>query len=142
MAICTVAGIGFVVAFYELGTDHWATTEDVWEGSFAILASIIITVVGAALLRISKLQDKWRVKLAQALEAKGSTGRGSLGSRFKRFAEKYAMFILPLVTVLREGLEAIVFICGVSLGLPATAFPLAVLSGLGVGCIIGYAIYR
>jgi hypothetical protein len=43
--------------------------------------------MGAALLRVSKLQDKWRVKL-------------------KRWGEKYAMFILPckstLSMVLRE----------------------------------------
>ena len=33
-------------------------------------------------------------------------------ARFKRWAEKYVMFVLPFVTVLREGLEAIVLHCG------------------------------
>ena len=98
--------------------------------------------MGAALLRVSKLQDKWRVKLAKALEAKDSTKGGTAGSRFKRWGEKYALFILPFITVLREGLEAVVFVGGISLGLPATAFPIPVLTGLLAGFLIGYIIYK
>ena len=129
-------------AFYALGRDAWSGTEDIWEGAFALFASIVITIMGAALLRVSKLQDKWRVKLAKALEAKDSTKHGSAGIRFKLWCEKYAMFLLPFITVLREGLEAVVFIGGVSLGFPATAFPLPVVLGLGCGCLIGFFIYK
>ena len=99
--------------------------------------------MGAALLRVSKLQDKWRVKLAKALEPKDSTKKpGALRSRFKVWCEKYAMFILPFVTTLREGLEAVVFIGGVAVGSPASAFPLAVICGLACGILIGYFIYK
>jgi high-affinity iron transporter len=91
---------------------------------------------------VSKLQDKWRAKLAKALEKKDAEVRGSAGTRLKQWGEKYAMFLLPFVTVLREGLEAVVFIGGVGLGLPATAFPLAVICGLGAGFAVGYLIYR
>jgi len=52
------------------------------------------------------------------------------------------MFLLPFITVLREGLEAVVFIGGVGLGLPATSFPIPVLCGLIAGCAIGYLIYK
>lgn len=143
LVFCIIIGGGLIGAFYGIGKDLWSGTEDIWEGSFSLLAAIIITIMGAALLRVSKLQSKWRVKLAKALEAKDSTKkRGSLGTRFKTWCEKYAMFMLPFITVLREGLEAVVFIGGVSLGQPATAFPLAVVSGLAVGCLIGYLIYR
>ena len=133
LAICIVIGCGLIGAFYGLGKDRWAGTEDVWEGVFGLVAAIIISIMGAALLRISKLQDKWRVKLARQLESKDSS-RGKLeGNRFKLWCEKYAMFLLPFITVLREGLEAVVFIGGVSLGLPASSFPLAVICGLGCG---------
>jgi len=128
-------------AFYGLGHDLFSNTEDIWEGAFGIVASIIITMMGAALLRVSKLQDKWRVKLAQALEAKDAA-KGSAKTKFKRWAEKYAMFMLPFITVLRAGLEAVVFIGGVSLGLPGTSFPLAVVCGLAAGCLVGYLLYR
>jgi high-affinity iron transporter len=141
-AICIVIGCGMIGAFYTIGVNAYGGTEDIWTAVFGVVASIIITMMGAALLRVSKLKDKWRVKLAAALEAKDSTKIGTRSKRFKTWCEKYAMFMLPFITVLREGLEAVVFIGGVSLGMPASAFPLAVLSGLALGSIIGYAIYR
>lgn len=61
--------------------------------------------MGAALLRVSKLQDKWRVKIAKTLEEK-DVGLPVKG-RVKKWMEKYAMFVLPFITVLREGIEAV-----------------------------------
>ena len=98
--------------------------------------------MGAALLRVSKLRHKWTVKIGKSLEAKGTTDRLTAGSRFKRWCEKYAMFMLPFITVLREGLEAIIFIGGVTLGLPASSFPIAVLTGVLCGVLLSYFIYK
>ncbi|MCJ1449117.1 MAG: hypothetical protein MMC23_009636 [Stictis urceolatum] len=89
--------------------------------------------MGAALLRISKLQDKWRVKLHRALETRQANTDGSFKVRVKLLCEKYAMFLLPFITVLREGL---------GVGLPATSFPLAVICGLLAGALIGFVIYK
>lgn len=97
--------------------------------------------MGAALLRVSKMQAKWRVKLAKALEAKDNKN-SKFGSRFKAWAEKYAMFLLPFITVLREGMEAVIFVGGVSVGLPATSIPLATVCGLAAGCAVGFIIYK
>lgn len=140
--ICLVIGAGIIGAFYGLGKNRWSTSEDIWEGTFGLVASLIISVMGAALLRISKLQDKWRVKLARQLEAKDSSGGKIQGGRLKLWFEKYAMFLLPFITVLREGIEAVAFIGGVSLGLPASSFPLAVICGLGCGALVGFFIYK
>jgi len=129
-------------AFYGLGKDKWATTEYYWEGSFAVFASVIISLLGAALLRVSKMQDKWRVRLAKALEEKPVTTGGSRSGALKGWAEKYAMFILPFITVLREGLEAVVFIAGVSFSSPASAVPLPVVIGLIAGGFVGFLLYR
>lgn len=129
-------------AFYSIGLDAWGQSEDIWEGAFSLIATIIITLMGAALLRVSKMQDKWRVKLAKALAAKKVPRAGTRFRRFKLWCEKYAMFLLPFITVLREGLEAIVFIGGVGLGSPASSFPLAVVCGLGGGALIGFFIYK
>ena len=141
--ICFIIGCGVIGAFYGLGKNVWSGTENIWEGVFALLASIIISIMGAALLRISKLQDKWRVKLAKALEKRDSVKdtEGSK-SKFKLWCEKYAMFVLPFITVLREGLEAVVFTGGVSLGYPASAFPLPVITGVLAGSAIGFMIYK
>jgi high-affinity iron transporter len=95
--------------------------------------------MGVALLRVGKMQAKWRVKLAAALESPVKI-KGS--GVFKRFCEKYAMFILPFVTVLREGVEAIVFVAGVSFSTPAKSVPLAVVVGLAVGAFVGWLLYK
>lgn len=127
--------------FYGLGKDRWAQTEYYWEGSFAVFASLVISIMGAALLRVSKMQDKWRVKLAKALEDTPVTTGGKRGA-FKRWCEKYVMFMLPFVTVLREGLEAVVFIAGVSFSAPASAVPLPVVIGLIAGGAAGFVLYK
>ncbi|KAI1322699.1 plasma membrane iron permease [Xylariaceae sp. FL0255] len=139
--ICLVIAAGIIGTFYTVGRDAWSSDEDNYEGGFSIAASVIISLVGVGLLRISKLQDKWRVKLAKAIESPvnaSGTRRGWL----KHFAEKYSMFVLPLITVLREGIEAIVFIAGVSFSAPATAVPLPVVIGLIAGSLVGYVLYR
>lgn len=134
-----VAG-AIIGTFYTVGHDAWQAHEYYYEGAFCLFASLVISIMGVALLRIGTLQDKWRVKLAKAMEApiKIKTGQGW----FKQSMEKYAMFILPFITVLREGIEAIIFVSGVSFSAPATAIPLPVVIGLIAGGVAGYIIYR
>lgn len=86
--------------------------EVIWEGTFALIASIIISVMGAALLRVWKLQAKWRIKLIRALEAKDNITE-KVSNRFKVWCSKYATFVLPFFTILREGLQATIFFGGV-----------------------------
>ncbi|TVY38678.1 Plasma membrane iron permease [Lachnellula occidentalis] len=141
LVCCLIIGGGLIGAFYGLGKDRWASTEYYWEGSFAIFASVVISILGAALLRVSKMQEKWRVKLAKALETQKVTTGGRRGA-LKRWAEKYCMFMLPFITVLREGLEAVVFIAGVSFSSPASAVPLPVVIGLIAGFAAGWLLYK
>jgi len=136
-----IISAGIIGAFYGIGKDRWTNMEYYWEGSFAVVAAIIITIMGAALLRVAKMQEKWRVKLAAALENKPVTV-GGRNKAYKRWCEKYAMFVLPFITVLREGLEAVVFITGVSFSAPAKSIPLAVVIGLLAGAAVGYVLYK
>ncbi|KAL4736472.1 iron permease FTR1/Fip1/EfeU [Aspergillus similis] len=138
--LCLCIGAGMIGAFYGLEKDTFTNTEDVWEGVFGLIASIIISIMGAGLLRVNKMREKWRVKLSRALEKKEKSA--SWVGRLKHWSEKYIMFVLPFVTVLREGLEAIVYIGGVGLGLPASSFPLAIFCGLLAGCAVGYVMYK
>ncbi|KAJ0343263.1 hypothetical protein COL154_011322 [Colletotrichum chrysophilum] len=136
-----VAGI-IIGVFYGVGKDAWQAHEYYYEGAFAIFASFIITLMGVALLRVGKLQDKWRVKLAKAMEAPSKTSTSAGQSRWKRNKEKYVMFVLPFITVLREGIEAIVFLAGVTFAAPATSVPLPVIIGLLVGIFTSYLLYK
>ncbi|RDW95273.1 hypothetical protein BP5796_01036 [Coleophoma crateriformis] len=145
LLICLIVGAGVIGAFYGAGRNAWLDTEYYWEAAFALFACVVITVLGAALLRVSKMQDKWRVKLAKAMEAKSTattTVRITRSAAFGRWCEKYAMFLLPFITILREGLEAIVFVAGVSFSAPASSVPLPVVCGLIAGSIVGYLIYK
>ncbi|KAK4167341.1 iron permease FTR1/Fip1/EfeU [Cladorrhinum sp. PSN259] len=137
-----IVGAALIAVFYTLGTNHWETSELNYEGSFALIASIIITIVGFALLRIGKMQEKWRNKIVAALENRETKHSGGLKGGLKRWMEKYAMFALPFVTVLREGIEAIVFIAGVTFSAPATSVPLAVVVGIAVGVLVGWGLYK
>ncbi|KAK3944541.1 putative iron transferase [Diplogelasinospora grovesii] len=138
--LCMVIGGAMIGVFYTLGANKWDNTEFNYEGAFSLVASVIITVVGVALLRIGKMQEKWRVKLAAALE--GPVNVGSKKGIVKRFFEKYALFALPFITVLREGIEAVVFVAGVTFSAPASAVPLPVVIGLIVGALVGYILYK
>lgn len=134
-----IIAAALIGVFYTVGSNSWEQNENYYEGAFCLFASLIITVMGAALLRIGKMQEKWRVKLAKALESPLKTGSRGW---FKRSVEKYAMFVLPFITVLREGVEAVVFVAGVSFSAPASAIPLPTVVGLAAGCIVGYILYK
>lgn len=150
--VCFIIGGAFIGVFYGLGKDIWAKSEELWEGIFYLLACIIISVMGLALLRVNKMREKWRVKIAQSLQsktkanggddAKGAKGLGGLGARISDWSRRHVMFILPFITTLREGVEAVVFVGGVSLSLPATAFPLPVVCGIIAALLVGWLLYR
>ncbi|OAA68800.1 iron permease FTR1 family protein [Niveomyces insectorum RCEF 264] len=154
LGVCLLVATALIAVFYTLGADRWAASEDTYEGAFALVAALIISVVGAALLRIGRMQAKWRVKLAKALAggqrqrrrpaAAAAAAASTVGhrERLRTFAERYALFVLPFVTVLREGIEAIVFVAGVSFAAPARSVPLPVVVGLLAGIGIGYFLYK
>lgn len=135
--VCLVVGCAFIGAFYSLGNDVWSKSEDLWEGIFCIIATVLISMMGIAMLRVNKMKEKWRIKLAKALVKDTSKQKFSLG----HWAKKYCMFILPFVTCLREGLEAVVFVGGVGLTSPASSFPLPVVCGLIAGVLVGALLY-
>lgn len=138
--ICLGIGGGFIGAYYTLGNDIWANSEDLWEGIFCIIATVLISLMGIAMVRINKLQRKWRVKIARAIV----TPPAKKSDRFKigYLLKKYSMFILPFITTLREGLEAVVFVGGVGISeTSARAFPLPVVCGLIAGIAVGAFLY-
>jgi hypothetical protein len=91
--------------------------------------------MGIAFIKMDTARVKWRVKLADAFAH--STASLSAAEKKNARAGKWALLLLPLITVLREGLEAVVFVGGVSLSTPATSIPIAVIVGLIAGGIIG-----
>ncbi|PVH17894.1 uncharacterized protein CXQ87_000795 [Candidozyma duobushaemuli] len=139
--ICLCIGCAFIAVFYTLGHDIWGKSEEIWEGTFCMIATILITIMGIAMLRINKMKEKWRTKIAQALVKEPAVSKDRF--RLGRLTTKYCMFVLPFITCLREGLEAVVFVGGVGLSdhTGAAAFPLPVICGLIAGVTVGVLLY-
>lgn len=158
--ICMVIGLIFILSFYFIGKDYWSYTERLWEGVFSVLSSVIITIMGIGLLRINKVMKvKWWMKLGDAYHQEDTTklpvdeiddygtaqdDDASIVAprRRKSFTKKYFLAILPFVTTLREGLEAVVFIGGIGMSHPPSSLPLSIISGMICGSSIGYFLYR
>jgi len=80
----------------------------------------------------AKLEGDFDKSIAAKTDEKG---------RREGWASRWTLLLLPMITVLREGLEAVVFVGGVSLGQSARSIPAATITGLICGLIIGYLIY-
>ena len=106
--ICLGIGAAFIAVWYTVLNNLWGSSEQIWEAVFCFIAVILITAMGLAMLKTERMQEEWKVKIAKAIESK-EEARG-----FSAKVQKYSFFALPFITVLREGLEAIVFIGGVS----------------------------
>lgn len=140
--ICLAIGCGFIGAYYSLQKDIFGTAEDLWEGIFCMIATVMITMMGIPMLRINKMQSKWRIKIARSLVEIPKRKRDFF--KLSYLTSRYAMFILPFITVLREGLEAVVFVAGAGIttkGSVATAYPLPVVVGLIAGGTVGFLLY-
>ncbi|KAI1300971.1 hypothetical protein EDD11_005913 [Mortierella claussenii] len=135
LLISLAIGASFIVVWNMYATNLWAASEGIWVGCFSLVAVFMITVMGVAMLRTNQMHEKWKYKLAKAMDDENAHGLGNQ-------SRKYALFLLPLVTVLREGLEAVVFIGGVTFDAEPKAIPIAVLAGVILGVTIGFAIYR
>lgn len=135
LLISIAIGATFIVVWNKYSKNLWANSEGIWVGVFSLVAVVMITVMGLAMLRTTQIQEKWRAKLSKAMDDETDKGLGNSSRR-------YALFVLPLVTVLREGLEAIVFIGGVTFTTDSKSIPLAVVAGMLTGFLVGYILYR
>lgn len=155
LVVCLIIGSIILGIFYIIGSDLWSKAEHYWEGTFSILASIIISVMGVKILRVNKMQAKWKSKLGKILQSSGYLNNPHNKKSFDRagttwankvelWSEKYNMFILPFVTTLREGLEAIALIGGIGINENTTAIALVNSAVLAVviGSLIGVALYK
>ncbi|KAF5361188.1 hypothetical protein D9758_009048 [Tetrapyrgos nigripes] len=133
--IALAIGAAFIAVWFTQASNLWAKSEELWEGIFELIAALMIFVMGITMLKMDRAKAKWRLKLQRAF--RNSTVRDGEAQ-----SGKWALFILPLITVLREGMEAVVFVGGVSLGQPATSIPIAAIVGLICGLIIGFIIYE
>ncbi|KAG6872478.1 hypothetical protein C0995_009412 [Termitomyces sp. Mi166 len=133
--IALAIGAAFIAVWFTKASDLWAKSETLWEGIFELIACIMIFIMGITMLKMDRAKAKWRVKLSRAFDSNQAVdGRTKTG--------KWVLFFLPFITVLREGMEAVVFVGGVSLGQSATSIPIAAIVGIICGLTCGFLIYQ
>ncbi|KII91246.1 hypothetical protein PLICRDRAFT_105468 [Plicaturopsis crispa FD-325 SS-3] len=133
LLIALAIGAAFIAVWFTQASNLWAKSEELWEGIFELIASLMIFVMGITMLKMDRAKARWRVKLERAFGGEHVDGRTQSG--------RWVLFVLPLITVLREGMEAVIFVGGVALGEPATSIPIAAIVGLVCGLICGFLIY-
>lgn len=134
LLIAMSIGAAFLAVWFRRAADLWAKSEKLWEGIFEFVAALMIFIMGVTMLKMDRAKSKWRVKLQRAFEGQHVDGRTKTG--------KWVLFTLPFISVLREGIEGVVFVGGVSLGQPATSIPIAAIVGLISGISCGFIIYQ
>ncbi|KAI9634956.1 iron permease FTR1/Fip1/EfeU [Dioszegia hungarica] len=142
LIIATAIGAAFIAVFYIKFIDLWSQSEQLWEGVFSLVAAGIIFVMGIAFLKMDRARIKWRYKLSAAFEKHRQAGVSGLNQEREGAGGRWALFLLPFVTVIREGLEAVVFVGGVALSVEPSAIPLPTVCGLVLGALLGLLIYR
>ena len=142
LLLCMLIGGAFVSIFYHIGTDLWTLSEHYYEGVLSLVASVIISVMGLFFLRMGKLREKFRVKLASIIYSKDNNLLGNKTQKGVKFSEKYSFFILPFITTLREGLEAVVFIGGIGIDQPLSSIPLSMVLATSISTVFGIFFFR
>ncbi|KAJ3054553.1 high-affinity iron permease [Rhizophlyctis rosea] len=190
LLLAIAIGAIFIGIWYRYATNVFEAHEFLWEGSFALIGCVLITVMAVAMLRASQPahQERWRKKLMgqiRAAQAKvnkkaksdpthptvipvsnndtstssssdtvlpqtdSTTGLSAadqntedLSSARISFATRYTLLTIPFVTILREGLEAMLFLGGVSITESPSAIPIPAILGILIGALVGFLIYR
>ncbi|CAI8498334.1 unnamed protein product [Hanseniaspora opuntiae] len=132
--VCFIIGLVIISIFYTLGHDLWQQNEHIFEALMSIFAAIVISFMSVIFLRIGKLQDKIRMKMAGSIYQLSKNSINNL--------KVHAIFFLPFITSLREGLEAVVFLGGVGVDSPVSSLPLSMLLAGLISFFIGRFFYK
>ena len=128
VACAVVLGVVILVAYYRFKSSFFSgSSQHVFEASVMLTACLMITVVSWAMLRMLSMYKKWESRLAGKLDVGGGLDR-------------YALFLMAFTATFREGIEAVVFITGVSQGNP-TSIPIPGVLGLLLGALFSYVVF-
>ncbi|XP_024396031.1 high affinity iron permease 1 [Physcomitrium patens] len=127
----------FISLYYTVAKEAWDSSEPLWEGILSLIAVVLITIMGFSMIRVDTWRAKWEKKLTK-VTVETLNKQGEVQSK----RSKYALFLLPLSIVLREGVEAVVFLGGVGLEGSGTAIPIPAVVGALCGIFAGYLMYK
>ncbi|RKO98660.1 hypothetical protein CXG81DRAFT_7933, partial [Caulochytrium protostelioides] len=133
LAVSMALGLALLYLFYTYSANLWANGgEFLWEGVFCAVSAVVIAVMGVGMM------GKGFAVNVVGIRSQPHGSAPTTGS----FRERYAFFFMPFLTVLREGLEGMVFIGGVATSESPSAIPGAAVAGAMLGTFLGWILFR
>eukprot|EP00243_Klebsormidium_subtile_P005505 TRINITY_DN2217_c0_g1_i1.p1 TRINITY_DN2217_c0_g1~~TRINITY_DN2217_c0_g1_i1.p1 ORF type:complete len:360 (+),score=111.57 TRINITY_DN2217_c0_g1_i1:511-1590(+) len=134
LLLSIIFAVIFIVIYYTLDKEVFTGKgEQIFSGIISVIASVMITILAFGMLKMMALQEKWNRKL------KKSATEALEGNQ--AFTTRYALFIIAFTAVIREGIEAVLFLAGVGVGTPWRAIPLGGAVGAALGVFFGYFLF-
>lgn len=127
----------FLSLYYTVAKEAWEESEALWEGILSLVAVILITLMAFSMIRVDTWRAKWEKKLTK-ITIEALNKEEDVQSR----RSKYALFLIPFTVVLREGVEAVIFLGGIGLEGSGTAYPIPAIVGAICGILVGYVLYK
>lgn len=132
LALTVLLAAGILSLIASVGPEAWGRQGSLWEGCLALVGVLFMTLFAFGTMR-TKDPTRMDSKFMNVISNSIRSGRKS---------RLYPLFLLPFITVAREGLETIVFIVGLSGGIKEgwRAIPLPVVIGVLSGALLGVVI--
>lgn len=138
VTLSLIAAAIFLSLYYTVAKDAWESSEPLWEGILGLIAVVLITVMAFSMIRVETWKAKWEQKLTKVTVDALAKQNEPLQSK----RSQYALVLLPLSVVLREGCEAVIFLGGIGLNDSGTALPIPAIVGACCGILVGYLLYK
>ncbi|KAJ3240664.1 high-affinity iron permease [Chytriomyces hyalinus] len=165
--ISAIIGTIFLVLWFKYANNLWASAEALWEACFSLLSAVLLSSMAFVFLKSDSLTEKWQRKLEKSLQTNATNlaqnaSEGSPSDTNAAAAEivsdekaekeeekaevqkkwSQVFFWVPLVTILREGIEGMIFLGGISITEDPGNIPIAAVVGVAAGCLIGWLVFR
>lgn len=57
--IALAVGAAFIAVWFTQAANLWSKTEELWEGIFSLIASLIILAMGLTMLKLDRARATW-----------------------------------------------------------------------------------
>ena len=146
IAVAVLLGVAILTAYYQFSSSFYSGNDKyVFEGVILLAACCMITPVSFGMLRMLSTYNKWTERLEKTVSKHKAAVAADVGGFGEAAAADgtlpgRALFFMAFTATLREGIEAVVFITGVSQGKPQS-IPLPGILGLFLGSVFSYLVF-
>lgn len=104
-SVSVIIGTAVIVVWYTALHNFWNDTEDIFTSVLCGVGGVLMTIMALFMVRTERLEDRWKHRLAKTLQSTSSNPVIRL--------QQSSFMVIPLLSVLREGIEVLLFVSGV-----------------------------